>query len=64
MSSDLRFRADGARKRSGSGMKGAEAILAPVVGKESRKMRLVKRIALIAGSLAALALAGGAHWRF
>jgi len=27
-------------------------------------MRLLKRIAVIAGSLTALALAGGAHWRF
>jgi hypothetical protein len=61
---DLHLLTDGARKRSESDLKETETILAPGRREGGQGMRLVKRIALIAGSLAALALAGGAHWRF
>jgi hypothetical protein len=44
-------------------VKGARVILHPVVGKE-KGMRMLRRILVAAGSLAALALAGGAHMRF
>jgi len=38
--------------------------LARSAGKEGGHMRLVKRMAVAAGSLLALVLAGGAHFRF
>ena len=43
---------------------GPRASTGEVGGKEGWRMRLVKRIAVAAGSLLALVLAGGAHFRF
>lgn len=51
------------RRTEGCGCAGCESD-ARLACKEEVLMRTVKRLAVALGSLLALAVAGGAHWRF